>query len=100
MDHPFLDPKGLTDDQLMDRIQKCQRILGQEIHMGHSTVVDSARAALETYQFEWNERMRTSALADKFKHDEEEGPLEFGIVDEYYKPEDDEIKVERGKDEK
>lgn len=92
MDHPFLDPSKLTDDQLMDRIQKCHRILGGEMAMGHTSVVDSARAALETYQFEYNERMRTRALEDKFKKDEEkqekDGPLEFGVVEEYYKPED------------
>ncbi len=94
MDHPFLNPTKLTDDQLMDRIQKCQRILAGEIAMGHTSVVESARAALETYQFEWNERMRTRSLEDKFKPDQEkqdrDGPLEFGVVEEYYKPEDEE----------
>ena len=98
MHHPFIDAAGLTDDQLMERIQRCQRILGGEINMGHTSVVESARAALEAYQFEWNERMQSRALADKFKHDEEEGPLEFGVTDEYYKPEEDkinEITVER-----
>lgn len=70
--------------------------------MGHTSVVESARAALEAYQFEWNERMQSRALADKFKHDEEEGPLEFGVTQEYYKPEEEEINkvtVERPKDE-
>ena len=87
MDHPFLDPTSLTDDQLMDRIQKCHRILGGEIAMGHNSVVHSARAALETYQFEWNERMQTRAVKEKFEKDEEEGPIEFGVIEK--KPEDE-----------
>ena len=102
MHHPFIETKGLTDDQLMERIQKCQRILGGEINIGHTSVVESARAALEAYRFEWNERMQKRALTDKFgKPDDEDKdePLEFGVVEEYYKPEDDEIKVERPKDE-
>ena len=101
MDHPFIDAKGLTDDQLMDRIQKCQKILASETNMGHNTVVDSARLLLEHYRFEWNERMQARALSDKFKkdeRDEEEGPLEFGVVDEYYTPDEDIIKVERHDD--
>jgi len=94
MDHPFLNVKDCTDDQLMDNIQKCQRILNGEIAMGHTSVVESARAALETYQFEWNERMLTAALDDKFKKVGEDGEktgtdvLEFGVVEEVYKPED------------
>lgn len=89
MDHPFLDTTKLTDDQLMDRIQKCHKILSGEVSMGHTTVVQSARAALDTYQFEWNERMRGRMLEDKFKPDEEPEILEFGIVDEYYSLDDD-----------
>lgn len=89
MDHPFLNPSGLTDDQLMEKIQKCHRILSQEGAMGHSSVVDSARAALETYQFEWNERMQRRAREDVFKKDEEKGPLEFGVVEDYYHPDED-----------
>lgn len=104
MDHPFLNPSDLTDDQLMDRIQKCHRILSGEIAMGHASVVDSARQALETYQFEWNERMRTQALGDKFRPDQEkqdaDGPLEFGVVKEYYTPEDNQVKVERPDEDK
>ena len=93
MDHPFVDPTSLTDDQLMDRIQKCQRILNGEMSMGHISMVDSARSQLQTYQFEWNERMQTRALDDKFKvkgddGKDDDGPLEFGVVEEYYKPED------------
>jgi len=93
MDHPFLDVTKLTDDQLMDRIQKCYKILSGETAMGHASMVDSARLQLETYQFEWNTRMQTAALDDKFSKGQEkqdkDGPLEFGVVEEYYKPEED-----------
>ena len=56
--------------------------------MGHNTIVQSARAQLETYQFEWNERMQTRAMQEQAEKDKEKGPLEFGVVDEYYKPDD------------
>ena len=96
MDHPFLNASELTDDQLMERIQKCQRIMGHEINMDHGGTVDSARAALEHYQFEYNERMLTAALENKFTKVGEDGErtgtdvLEFGVVEEIYKPDDKE----------
>lgn len=96
MDHPFLNAGELTDDELMDRIAKCQRILGGEMSMGHTSVVDSAQQALEHYRFEYNERMLTAALENKFTKLGPDGEvtgtdvLEFGIVDELYKPDDKE----------
>lgn len=88
--YPFINPSELTDDQLIEKIQKCHRILTGEVAMGHASVVQSARQQLDVYQFEWNERMQARFQKEKFEKDEEKGPLEFGVIDEYYNPEDKE----------
>ena len=57
MDHPFLETSTLTDDELLDAIQKCNNLLHQETHWGHTQMVDTIRASLNAYQLEFDERM-------------------------------------------
>ena len=71
MEYPFIDAKGLSDDELMRRIQRCTQVLAGEMRMGHNSMVESARLQLETYQFEWNERMQTRARKDALANNQE-----------------------------
>ena len=64
MDHPFIDPSDLTDEELQKRIQKCQSYLSGEIQWGHAKMVDAIRAQLDTYQFEFQERMLTKRFEE------------------------------------
>ncbi len=80
MDHPFIDATELTDDELHDVIKKCNDILYQETHWGHTKMVDSVRASLIVYQLELDER--------NFRriHDEEvkknpDGTIEIGKIE-------------------
>lgn len=57
MDHPFIDCSELTTEELQARIQKCQSYLYGEIQCGHAGMVDTIRAQLQTYEFEFQERM-------------------------------------------
>lgn len=85
MDYPFINFKNLSDDELMNRITRCSQILGNEMAYGHSSIVDSARAQLQAYQFEWNERMQARARKEYFeKNPRHAGPIEIGTVSEVY----------------
>ncbi len=56
MDHPFIDATILTDDELLDLITKCNNLLYQETHWGHTQMVDTIRASLNVYELELDER--------------------------------------------
>ena len=57
MYNPFINASELTEEELHEKIQKCTVILYQETHWGHTQMVDSARAALDVYQAELDERL-------------------------------------------
>lgn len=85
MDYPFINFKSLSDDELMNRITRCNQILGSEMAYGHSSIVNSARAQLQAYQFEWNERMQSRARKEYYeKNPRHSGPIEIGTVSEVY----------------
>lgn len=79
MDHPFIDAQTLTDDELYERIQKCQSYLYGEIQCGHAGMVDTIRAQLGTYEFEFQERMLKKRAAEIEKKNPS-GIIEIGTI--------------------
>ena len=101
MDHPFINASELTDDELQEKIRHCQKLLYGETYWGHTKVVDSIRAALETYELELQERMF------KLRHDAEvaknpDGHIEIGTisvdVEDYDEEKHTTVEVKRHKD--
>jgi hypothetical protein len=80
MDHPFIAPSELTDDELHEKIQKCTTIVYQETHWGHTQMVDSARQALEVYQVELEERI-FRRLHDQEVAKNPDGIIEIGKIE-------------------
>lgn len=80
MDNPFISATELTDDELHEKIQKCTVIVYQETHWGHTQMVDSARAALEVYQAELEERM-LRRLHDIEVAKNPDGTIEIGKIE-------------------
>jgi hypothetical protein len=80
MDHPFIDCSELTDEELYKRIQKCQSYLYGEIQCGHAGMVDTIRAQLETYEFEFQERIQKQRMSDIEKRDKSGGVIEIGTI--------------------
>jgi len=100
MDHPFIDPSSLTDDELQERIQKCQAYLYGEIQGGHAKMVDAIRAQLNTYEFEFQERMATRRF-DEFEKKNPSGIIEIGTIESVETPDPDadiDLQVKRPKD--
>ena len=99
MDYPFIDAGSLSDDELMKRIQRCTQVIASEGYFGHSSIVQSAMAQLETYQFEWNERMQTRARKDFFeKNPRLNKTIDIGVTGETYYPDDKDDKKDNRED--
>lgn len=72
MDHPLFDPKGLSDDELLDKLQKSRQYLGQQTQLGHDytvTSIESVVAALEGEQVRRFTAERDLANKDDIKKD-------------------------------
>lgn len=100
MDHPFIDVSTLSDEELLAKIQKCQGYLYGEIQGGHAGMVDSIRTQLQTYEFEFQERMSVhrQAAIDKKYPDE---TIEIGTISSVETPDpnaDLDLQVKRQKD--
>jgi len=100
MDHPFIDVSNLTDEELQQKIQKCQSYLYGEIQCGHAGMVDTIRAQLQTYEFEFQERMavqRQTAIEKKYPSE----TIEIGTISTVETPDpnaDLDLQVKRQKD--
>lgn len=79
MDHPFIDCSELSDEELYKRIQKCQSYLYGEIQAGHAGMVDTIRAQLETYEFEFQERIARKRMAE-YEKKNPSGVIEIGTI--------------------
>jgi hypothetical protein len=100
MDHPFIDAKELTNEQLQQRIQKCQTLLYAEMMGGHTGMVDSIRQSLEVYEQEFSERVFLQRQEEFAKKNPDE-TIEIGTIQEIEETDPNatvEIPVKRQKD--
>lgn len=100
MDHPFISAKKLTDDDLQQKIQRCQTLLYTEMNFGHTGMVDSIRQQLEIYEAEFSERMYVRQY-DEFEKKNPDGVIEIGTIQSTEKVDPTanvDIPVERQKD--
>ena len=100
MDHPFIDAKELSNEQLQQRIQKCQTLLYAEMMGGHAGMVDSIRQSLEVYEQEFSERVFLQRQGEFAKKHPDE-TIEIGTIQEITETDPDatvEIPVKRQKD--
>lgn len=79
MDHPFINAKKLTDDELQQRIQRCQTLLYTEMEGNHAGMVDSIRMQLQVYEQEFSERMHLQRY-DEFVKKNPDGTIEIGTI--------------------
>lgn len=99
-DHPFINATELTNEELQQRIQKCQRLLYAEMQGGHAGMVDSIRTQLFVYEQEFSERLYVQRY-DEFVAKNPDGVIEIGTIEEIKTPDHDaniDIPVKRQKD--
>lgn len=100
VDHPFIDATELTNEELQQRIQKCQRILYGEVQGGHTGMVDSIRSQLLVYEQEFSERLYVQQF-EEFTAKNPDGVIEIGTIQEVETPDHDanvDIPVKRQRD--
>lgn len=100
VDHPFINATELTDEELQQRIQKCQKILHGEIQGGHTGMVDSIRSQLLVYEQEFSERLYIQRF-EEITAKNPDGVIEIGTIQEIKDPDHNanvDIEVKRQKD--
>ena len=58
--HPFLDLKDISDDQLLEKIQKCQRSMAYQQSLGHTDTVKSIEQVLDSLLIEQQTRLQNA----------------------------------------
>lgn len=83
MEHPLFDPTSLTDDELIDKLQKSRNYVGQQSQLGHDYTVESIEGIVRTLEAE--QARRFTVDQDKSNADSIEDGLksiDFGDVEE------------------
>ena len=100
MEHPFIDARELTNEDLQQRIQKLQNILYKETMFGHAGMVDSIRDQLIVYEQEFSERVYMQRV-EEFEKKFPDETIEIGVIEEIEETDPNaniEIPVKRQKD--
>lgn len=83
MDHPLFDPKDLSDDDLLERLQKSRNYLGQQTQLGHDYTVESIEAIVRTLEGEQERRFEKQRdEANTQTIEEALNSIELGKVEE------------------
>lgn len=83
MEHPLFDPTSLTDDELIDKLQKSRNYIGQQTQLGHDYTVESIEAVIRTLEAEQGRRFSTEqdkSNADSIKDSLKS--IDFGDIEE------------------
>lgn len=83
MDHPLFDPKTLTDDEIIEKLQKSSEYLAQQSQLGHDFTVTSIKAVVIALEAEKEARfMRMQQKENKDAIETELAPIELGKIAE------------------
>lgn len=81
--HPLMDFSGITDEELISRIIKCQSYKSFESKMGRGDTVQSIDQVLMTLMLEYENRKQHSYYTEVNKRGaDKSGTLEFGEIEE------------------
>lgn len=79
--HPLYDTKDLTDDQLLEKLQKAYSYMAMQSSLGHTDTVESIQTVIDQLETEKEDRIYKAQLAEaKKKGDYEESlkPITLG----------------------
>lgn len=83
MEHPLFDPTNLTDDELIDKLQKSREHMGNQSQLGHDYTVESIEGIVRTLEAEQVRRFtvdQNESNADTIK--EALKSIDFGKIEE------------------
>ena len=67
--HPMYDTSGLTDDELLSKLNKARMHLGDQISYGHNSVIESIHQVIYTLEAEQERRYDNMMLDTKKKQE-------------------------------
>lgn len=83
MDHPLFDPKMLSDDDIIEKLQKSREYLAQQSQLGHDFTVTSIEGVVNALEAEKEARfMRTQEKENKDAIATSLEPIELGKIAE------------------
>lgn len=81
MEHPFLDTSKLTDDQLLDRLDRAYQYLHAQTQLGHTPTVESIKAVIEALSEERATRIQKFAHTELAKKINNTDTIELGKLE-------------------
>ena len=88
-EHPFFDPKSLTDDELLDKLRKIDEYYQMQHNLGHESAVHSAEMIRDALMNERERRLQVAKSQEDKKMsppNKSNGSIEIGKI--YPKDED------------
>ena len=80
--HPFLDPRNLTDDEILEKIGEARYFLHVQTLLGHDPTVLSIKEVLSTLELEKQQRLeKLSEDEQKKKNPKSLDPITLGDLD-------------------
>ena len=80
--HPFLDPRNLTDDEILEKIGEAYSFLHSQTLLGHDPTVLSIREVLSSLELEKQTRLEKLATDEhKKKNPKALDPITLGTLD-------------------
>lgn len=80
--HPFLDPRTLTDDQLLEKIDKAYAYINFEKKFGRDMTVHSIQEVIETLEEEHRNRLNKVRYEEINKKLANSKPIEIGKLED------------------
>lgn len=74
--HPLYNTKDLTDDQLLDKLQKAYEYLSMQSSLGHTDTVESIQSVIDQLEAEKENRYYNAQIAEAKKKGDFEKSLE------------------------
>ena len=79
--HPFIDTASLSDDELVQKLDKAYQHLSAQTRLGHTPTVESIKDVIDALELERQTRV-LRAMTEKQNKSDKDGPIELGTVDE------------------
>lgn len=80
--HPFLDVSKLSDEEIINRLDKAYTYMNHQVSLGHTPTVQSIKEVIQSLEDERQNRMRRTTDEEfKKKYPTADAPIELGRLE-------------------
>lgn len=81
--HPFLDVSKLTDEEILERLNRAHQFLAYQKALGHMPTVQSIEEVIESLDYERERRLARNIDEEfKKKYPKDLDPIDVGKIEE------------------